>query len=643
MSLTTRILFGLAAIAAAALPLRAGDHVLGVLAPITPLDPLDIFTRPGVQELSGRIIAKPTAQARATAEARLAKHLISRVRSTGELICQVPDGADDATFIRQLRATGEYDYVTPDWLCYPASDDPLYPTQWQHLAVQSSGAWATTMGSSDVLVGIVDAGIDLNHEDLAANIALPGLNSVGRPADAPAGGNVFDISSQSHGTRCAGIVAAIASNQRGGVGIAPGVRVLPVRCSNSASGSAFLSDILNGAEWAARNGATVVSVSYNGVTSPAVSTRGTVLKSLGTLLVYAAGNSNAELSAAADWSDVIIVGACDRSDQRYDQSNYGIPIDITAPGVDILTTITLNRYATSTGTSFAAPQVAAVAALVWSLTPAVSPDDVQNAILQSAIDIGDPGKDLSFGYGRLNAMRALQFINGTAVFWASPVVPHNPISGLSLRLYESTEDDQWLTTDSLPLQMRTWAPHINYPEGLPNLPASAARQVLVYDGMYIAETSSRYTFAVETTGSVRVYVDGWLLVNRESSNAMTSNSCAYLLSGPHTIRVEYQPDDLATAIVVSAAPDGLTLAPIATALFQRDPGAVDVCDIAQGNGAPGPDGRVDGGDFDSFFNCYFATGPEMYNADIANGMGEPYRDGQVDGGDFDCFFNYYFL
>ncbi len=630
--------------------------------PLLPLlDPSDVVGRPGEFQLSGRVILRPRIgrdghPLPSRALSQLKNRLISVVESTSEHIVRVPDNETDADFVRRMRATGEFEFVTPDWLCFPAgSGDPLTAQQWHHTALQTREAWSTTEGTSDVIVAVVDSGVDSAHPDLAASLVLPGHNSVGTSALANAGGAFSDISSTGHGTRCAGVVAAQSNNNLGGAGVAPGVLVLPVRCTNNASGTAFLSDILNGAEWASRNGAQVVSVSYNGVSSPSVGLRGSVLKSFGSLLIFAAGNSGAELSSAADWPDVVIVSALDRADHRYSQSNFGSPIDLAAPGVDILTTMTQNRYTLSTGTSFASPQAAGVAALIWSIASAVSPDDIQTVLTSSAIDIGPPGEDAEFGAGRLNAAQALAVQQGQFLGSLRPTGPLESSPGLNVEFYDTVQTDSFLPafdellpTASGVIRSLTIGPGFVTPAG--NAQGSSAA---LLTGYLRAATTGEHSFSITSYGNTRMYIGGTLVMNAEGgTSVIQATSSISLNAGLHTMRIEYAcPDQNSVLIVQMRAPGQLDYLPVDQVVLARDFDRTDALDIADDSGSPLPrnaaptavNNGVTEGDYNLFFRAVFSDDLDFaLYADVADDAGLAGPNGRITEGDYNFFIRRYF-
>lgn len=356
-------------------------------------------------------IARPVAALRGdltTAETLIVDaggRVLRTIPATGELIIAAGSAVADEPLAAALRATGDFQYVVNDPICYPATtpNDPLFPQQWQHVRLESELAWDLATGSSDVIVAVVDGGVDLDHPDLAAAL-VPGYNAVSRLAQ-DAGGIVEDVNG--HGTAVAGAAAAIGNNSVGVVGVGWNLGIMPIRASNSQSGGALLSDLLDGARWAVDHGAAVVNVSYSGVSNASVETAGQYIVSQGGLLCWAAGNSNQNLSSF-DHPNVIIVGSTTIDDERAATSSYGRAVDVFAPGVEVLTTAWGGGYEPASGTSFASPVAAGVIAMIVSAAPDLSPGQVTAILEQSCDDLGPPGEDDEFGFGRVNAFQALR-------------------------------------------------------------------------------------------------------------------------------------------------------------------------------------------------------------------------------------------
>ena len=221
-----------------------------------------------------------------------------------------------------------------------------------------------------------------------------------------------------HGTNVAGIAAA-ALNGIGVAGVAPAARILPVRVLND-NGSGYVSDIAAGITYAADR-AQVLNLSLGGTTDSqtllnainyAVNTRGR-------LVVAAAGNcgdSNYPANGCqsqnqpfypAAYSNVMAVAATTASDTRASFSNVASYVDIAAPGVNIYNTYVGNSYIYESGTSQATPHVAGLAALLWAKNPSYTASQVWNRITSTAVDLGAPGVDTSFGAGRIDVIQAL--------------------------------------------------------------------------------------------------------------------------------------------------------------------------------------------------------------------------------------------
>ncbi|MCK5243387.1 S8 family serine peptidase [bacterium] len=172
-----------------------------------------------------------------------------------------------------------------------------------------------------------------------------------------------------------------------------------------------------GISWAADNGARVINLSYLAGSSSTVNSAANYARSLGALTLVSAGNSGTNIDAWPDFSGFVLVGATTSSDTRASFSNYGIPIDVMAPGVSIYTTYSSGGYGGASGTSFSAPITAGLAALIYSLNPSFTPDEVEQFIFSTAIDMGDSSK---FGYGRINAAAAVQTVNSSLAATVTP-------------------------------------------------------------------------------------------------------------------------------------------------------------------------------------------------------------------------------
>ncbi len=371
--------------------------------------------RSGVLEFSGLMIVRPLQvrdlaargqtvdgieKARLRASARLEEYLVEYISETDEFIVSVPPGQTENSYSHSLMASGDYQYAEPDWICHPTDkvpNDPSYFRQWHHKKVRSPAAWDITTGDSSQVIAIVDSGVQLDHPDLAGAL-VSGYNSADRRAQT-AGGDVGDV--DGHGTFVAGLAGAIGNNRTHVVGMGWDFSLMPIRYYNQPGGG-YLHNLLDGARWAAENGAQCINVSQTGVEYNSVQTTGAYVKSLGSLLFWAAGNDQRDLYWF-DWEDVIIVGATDRNDDKASFSAYGLAVDVYAPGTDIYSTGLPGGLAIGNGTSASAPMVAGLCALVWSQHPGLTTDQVKECLFTGSIDLGTPGEDPYWGWGRIDS------------------------------------------------------------------------------------------------------------------------------------------------------------------------------------------------------------------------------------------------
>ncbi len=383
-------------------------------------EPPRFLERPGELEFSGQMIVRPLQAAtlrargldpkqiqliRKRAAARFNRQVIEYVPQTDEYIVSLPANETENSYAARLMASGDYQYAVPNWICHPTQtipNDGGYWQQWHHPRVQSSLAWDITTGDPSLIIAIVDGGVELDHPDLA-DALVPGYNADDRIAQED-GGQVHDV--DGHGTFVAGLAGAIGNNGTHVVGMGWSFSIMPVRYYNSPGGG-YLHNILAGARWAVDNGAKCVNVSQTGVEYDTVQTTGEYIKSQGGLLFWAAGNDNRDLSWF-DWQDVIVVGGTDRADAKTWCSAYGLAVDLYAPGIDIISTYVDGGLGLSgCGTSAATPMAAGVAALVWTANPSLSPEQVEQRLYAGCLDLGEPGNDTIWGWGRLHSYGAV--------------------------------------------------------------------------------------------------------------------------------------------------------------------------------------------------------------------------------------------
>lgn len=281
---------------------------------------------------------------------------------------------------------------------------PVQTLPWGIDRIDAELAWTTSSGSG-IKVAVVDTGIDTGHPDLKTNIK-GGVNTINAWA------NYND--DNGHGTHVAGIVAAV-DNTFGVVGVGPKISLYGVKVLNK-NGSGYLSDVIEGLDWAIANHMQVINMSL-GTTSDVQSFHDAVVRvsGAGIVQVAAAGNSGGAVIYPAAYPQVIAVSAIDKNDTIASWSSRGPEVDLAAPGVNIYSTYKGSKYQTLSGTSMASPHVAGVAALVLSVPNkcdynfdgVCSPTEVQQRLKQTAMDLGPLGEDNLYGAGLVDAKKAV--------------------------------------------------------------------------------------------------------------------------------------------------------------------------------------------------------------------------------------------
>jgi subtilisin family serine protease len=340
----------------------------------------------------------------------------------GVEIWRAPSGAEQIT-ARVLSEHSAVAWAEPNAVVLASAtvpNDPYFASQWGHSRIASESAWDLHTGLDSVVVAIIDSGVDTVHPDLAGKI-VPGFDFVDDdsvPDDA-----------HGHGTHVAGIAAALTDNDTGIAGMSWGARIMPLRVLDAdASGSS--ADVADAIVWAATNGADILNLSLGStVHSQAIEDAVNAAHASGCLVVAAMGNfrtSGNPTAYPAALDNVLAVAATDHYDGIAWYSQYGSHCDVAAPGGELAylhdssgirstmptSSCTLNGYGYSSsydylqGTSQATPFVSGLAALIWSVAPALSPDQVQDIIERTATDLGPAGWDADYGWGLIDAAAA---------------------------------------------------------------------------------------------------------------------------------------------------------------------------------------------------------------------------------------------
>jgi len=286
-------------------------------------------------------------------------------------------------------------------------NDPDLLKQWHHKNMQTIDGWQATK-KKETVIAILDTGIDGTHPDLK-NLLVPGYDAYGN------GKEYVDM--QGHGTHCAGIAAAQVNNGIGVAGVANNTKLMAIKVLQD-SGSGSIANVINGIVWAANNSSIdIMSMSLGGPSSSQAMVDAIDLaRKNGKMIVAAMGNDGTNKpSYPAAIKGVFAVGATDSSDKKASFSQWGANIAVTAPGVNIYSTFPTYKsgmpginYGAISGTSMACPAVAGMAAEIKSINPSLTADQLADVIKKSADDLGTPGFDQMFGFGRVNVSKAVK-------------------------------------------------------------------------------------------------------------------------------------------------------------------------------------------------------------------------------------------
>jgi len=371
-------------------------------------------------------------------------------------ILDLPADADLKVALESFNALNEVEIAEPNYLASTTTvpDDPLYAEQWAlnntgqavqygsgnlvgtpgvDLAMQD--AWDITTGSSDVIVSVVDEGVDLSHPEFSGRL-VPGYDFVNDDNDPNPTGD------DAHGTACAGIVGASGNNNLGVAGIAWNVNIMPVKALQDGTGS--WADIASGIIFSADNNADIISLSLGGTSySSTLENAVNYAFDLGCALFASSGNSNNDLGLYPSYpgamANTVCIGAMSPCGERTNPascdgedwwgSNYGSVMDFLAPGTRNYTTDITGAAGYSSGdyapyfngTSSACPHAAGVAALMLSVNPNLTNTQIRSKMQMSCVDIYDPGFDDQSGWGRIDAYQAV--LNATSDQSILKVIP----------------------------------------------------------------------------------------------------------------------------------------------------------------------------------------------------------------------------
>lgn len=344
-----------------------------------------------------------------------------------------------------MYESGAFDYATPEFIIRSAPvsspNDPYFSSQWNlnnasypdiDISYVDAMEDFTFPYIDDIIVAVVDNGISNSHPDLP----LYGISYDAHNGKTPS------VLYGDHGTKVAGVIGATANNGKGIAGVAPGVKIMPVSICYTKDGeklgisASSATKFANAIRFAANNGARIINNSWAfETTSPIPELNDAISYAISKdcIVVFASGNDSGAVSqpAAGAQSATLVVGAIEKDGYKADFSNYGSSVDVAAPGTNIWTTSPGGGYTCVSGTSFAAPHVAGIAALIWAIDPDIQAWRVRDIIEQSTKKEGGFEFEITdirrnglwnqyVGYGLVDAYMALSAASGSTP--ATPVV-----------------------------------------------------------------------------------------------------------------------------------------------------------------------------------------------------------------------------
>lgn len=338
--------------------------------------------------------------------------------------------------IKRVRRQAGVTHVFPNYVVRSSRipDDPLFDAQWHYTQIELPAAWDNTTGSAAVIVAVIDSGVDLTHEDLSGKL-VSGFDFISDITISQDGDGIDDNPDDPgdddagiayHGTHVAGIVGAATNNDLGVAGAGWDTLVMPVRVLGEDGLGTFF-DVEQAVRFAAglendsgtrpANTADVINMSFGGPSLPDDGDfQGLIdtVRQLGVIVVAAAGNdASSEPVFPAALDGVVAVSAVAQDKEKASYSNFGPTIDIAAPGGDtdsgVQSTLGDSTYGLRIGTSMATAHVSGVVALMKAIHSGLTPGEFDQVLANGVItdDLGTLGRDDIYGYGLINASKAV--------------------------------------------------------------------------------------------------------------------------------------------------------------------------------------------------------------------------------------------
>ena len=404
-------------------------------------------------------------------------------------------------------------------------NDPAFFQQNNLSSIQVPQAWDLAASSQEVLVAVIDTGVDTQHPDLAPNIwqnnaeIANGANGI----DDDGNGYVDDFQGwnfvagnndvhddQGHGTHVAGIIAAASDNGVGIAGIAPNARILPIKALDS-KGFGTYSQVADAIIYATNQGARIINLGFGGTGySQVLQDAVNYALARGVIVIAAAGNSGTDVACyPAAYPGVISVSAVDNGLTWAPFSTFGNTTGLSAPGIDIYSTYPGGGYSQMSGTSMSSATVSGVAALLAGQPQFADSTNLRAALIDTAYDLGRPGWDPYYGFGLVRALDAMQYTPAgmTPVVWPTPGAIPTPGSD-SGGVWMLAIQNLWGTAQTSSYAINTPANSIDL--AFNNATASSTG-TFGNNGnwTYTAVQDTTLTAVASATFEIRFYMTGW--------------------------------------------------------------------------------------------------------------------------------------
>jgi subtilisin family serine protease len=302
--------------------------------------------------------------------------------------------------------------------------------RWGLKKIKAPQAWEMTQGLDDIVVAVIDSGIDHSHISLAGRMWINQDEIPKNNMDDDNNGYIDDVygwdfrdndndslrgtSIHWHGTFVAGLIAANV-DPSGIIGVAPQIKIMDLRflSSNNYFWESDWDKFIEAVNYAVDNGADIINLSIYSYKTPPPDFHQAIKRAIehGIIIIGIAGNNSSSVRYPGKYDEVIAVSAIDETDRLASYSNFGPEVEIAGPGTDVSSIVAGGGYGRSSGTSFAAAHLTGTIALLLSLHPDLSLAQLRDVLAHSSHDLGSPGRDEKFGYGLVNAANALNYLS----------------------------------------------------------------------------------------------------------------------------------------------------------------------------------------------------------------------------------------